>query len=146
MDFVEVEPNKGQVLGETILRNHNVSPADMRGQCYDGASNVARARAGVESVVRRDAPKTMYVHCAKPLFSLPVINIQEFKNAESYVGEIATFFSFSPKQQQLLEKAIEASNTTPQGKKLKDSCGLSALIRSQCFLSCFRLFTSVFRL
>lgn len=67
VDFVEVERNTGHVLGETILRwlrNHNISPADMRGQCYDGASNMAGARSGVQAVVQRDAPKAMYVHCA----------------------------------------------------------------------------------
>ena len=128
VDFVEVERITGQVLGETILRwlrNHNISPADMRGQCYDGASNMAGARAGVQSVVRRDAPQAVYVHCAAHRLNLSVVSacsIQEFKNAESYVGEIARFFSFSPKRQRLLEKAIEASNTTAQAKKLKDSC------------------------
>ena len=105
VDFVKVERITGQVLGETILRwlrNHNISPADMCGQCYDGASNMAGARAEVQSVVRRDAPKAMYVHCAAHRLNLSVVSackIQAFKNAESYVGEIARFFSFSPKRQ-----------------------------------------------
>ena len=44
------------------------------------------------------------------------------QNAESFLGEIARFFSFSPKRQRMLDKAIEASDTTPKAKKLKDAC------------------------
>ena len=128
VDVIEVERITGQVLGETILnwlRSHNISPEDMRGQCYDGSSNMAGARAGVKSVVQRDAPKAMYVHCAAHRLNLCVVSacsIQAFKNAESYVGEIARFFSFSPKRQRLLEKAIETSSRTHKTRKLKDSC------------------------
>ena len=75
VDFIEVEQITGQVLGETILnwlRSHNISPEDMHGQCYDGASNMAGARAWVKSVVQRDAPKAMYVHCAAHRLNLCV--------------------------------------------------------------------------
>ena len=49
-------------------------------------------------------------------------NIQAFKNAESYVGEIARFFSFSAKRQRLLDVAIDSCDSTPKAKKLKDAC------------------------
>ena len=128
VDFVEVERITGQVLGEAILkwlRDHNISPADMHGQCYDGASNMAGARSGVKSVVQKAAPKAMYFHCAAHRLNLSVVSacgIQAFKNAESYVGEISRFFSFSAKRQRLFHRAIEASNHTSKAKKLKDSC------------------------
>ena len=86
---------------------------------------MAGARAGVRSIVQRDAPKATYVHCAAHQLNLAIVSackIQAFKNAESYVGEIARFFSFSPKRQRLLDKAIEASTSTQKAMKLKDSC------------------------
>ena len=116
------------MLGEAILkwlRDHNIPPADMRGQCYDGASNMTGARSGVKAVVLEFASKAMYFHCAAHHLNLSVVSacsIQAFKNAESYVGEIARFFSFSAKRQRLLDKAIEAFNHTSKAKKLKDSC------------------------
>ncbi len=128
VDFVEVERITGKVLGEAILkwlRDHNISPADMRGQCYDGASNMAGARSGVKSIVQKDAPKAMYIHCAAHRLNLAIMSacgIQAFKNAESYVGEIARFYRFSPKRQRLLDKAIEASSQMLKAKKLKDLC------------------------
>ena len=89
VDFVEVERITGRVLGEAILkwlRDHNIPPADMRGQCYDGASSMAGARSGVKAVVQEFAPKTMYFHCAAHRLNLSVVSacsIQAFKNAES---------------------------------------------------------------
>ena len=97
----------------------------MRGQSYDGASNMAGARSVVKSVVQEFAPKAMYLHFAAHRLNLSVVSacsIQTLKNAESYVGEIARFFSFSAKRQRLLDKAIEASNHTSKVRKLKDSC------------------------
>ena len=73
VDFVEVERITGRVLGEAILkwlRDHNIPPADMRGQCYDGASNMAGTRSGVKAVVQEFAPKAMYFHCAAHRFRL----------------------------------------------------------------------------
>ena len=128
VDFLQVERITGRVLGEAILMwlgNHNISPADMRGQCYDGASNMCGARSGVKAVVQEKAPKAMYYHCASHRLNLSVVSacsIQALKNAESCLGEIARFFNNSAKRQGLLDKAIEACDSTPRVKKLKDAC------------------------
>ena len=97
--FLEVERITGRVLGEAILkwfRNNGISPADMRGQCYDDASNVSGARSSVKAIVQEAAPKAMYYHCAAHHLNLSLVSacsIRAFKNAELYVGEISKFFS-----------------------------------------------------
>ena len=48
--------------------------------------------------------------------------ISALRNAESYIGEIARFFSFSPKRQRLLEKAVDELESTSRATKLKDVC------------------------
>ena len=116
------------MLGEAILnwlKAHDISPADMCGQCYDGASNMCGARSGVKAVVQEVAPKAMYYHCAAHHLNLSVLSacsIPSFKNAESYLGEIARFFNYSAKRQRLLDTAIETCDSTPKAKKLKDAC------------------------
>ena len=126
--FVEVERITGRMLGEAILNwleAHYISPADMRGQCYDGASSMSGARSGVKAVVQEAAPKAMYCHCAAYRLNLSVVSacsIQAFKNVESYIGEIARFFNYSAKRQRLLDTSIEACDSTPNAKKLKDAC------------------------
>ena len=97
----------------------------MRGQCYDGASNMSGARCGVKAVVQEAAPKAMYCHCAAHRLNLSVVSacsIQAFKNTESYIGEIARFFNYSGKRQRLLDTSIETCDPTSNAKKLKDAC------------------------
>ena len=121
VDFLEVERITGRVLGEAIiswLKAHDISPADMRGQCYDGASNMS----GVKAVVQEVAPKAMYHHHRLNLSVVSAYSIQAFKNAESYIGEIARFFNYSAKRQRLLDTSIEVCDSTPNDKKLKDAC------------------------
>ena len=70
----------------------------MRGQCYDGASNMSGVRSDCSSIVQQQAPMSMYFHCAAHRLNLAVVSvckIQAFKNVESYIGEIARFFAFS---------------------------------------------------
>ena len=97
----------------------------MCGQCYDGSANMSGARSGSQAIIQREAPLALYFHCAAHRLNLAVVSscsIQAFKNAETYVGEIARFFSYSPKRQRLLDKAIDKCDSSPRAKKLKDAC------------------------
>ena len=63
--FVEVERITGQVLAQTILQwlpMHGLSPTDIRGQCYDGVSNMSGAVSGCKSIVQQEAPLALYFH------------------------------------------------------------------------------------
>ena len=128
VDFVEVERITGQVLAQTILQwlsTHGLSPTDIRGQYYDGASNMSGLVSGCKSIVQQEAPLALYFHCAAHCLNLAVVSackIQSFKNAESYVGEIARFFNYSAKRQRALDKAIEVCTATAKARKLKDAC------------------------
>ena len=81
VDFVEVARITGEVLAHSILqwiRAHGLSPTDMRGQCYDGASNMSGARSGCKSIVKQEAPLAMYYHCGAHRLNLAVVSgIQE---------------------------------------------------------------------
>ena len=83
------------------------------------------ARSGVKSVVKGAAPMAMYYHCAAHKLNLSVVSaceISSIKNAESYVVEVARYFSFPAKRQRLLDKAIVACDSSTRSKKLKDAC------------------------
>ena len=116
----------GEVLGKSILNwltSNNISLADLHGQCYDGASNMS----GAKAIVQWAAPKATYMHhhCAAHCLNLSIVSackILMIKSAKSFLGEVTRLFSFSPKRQKWLGRAIEASNTTPRAKKLKDAC------------------------
>ena len=111
--FIYVERVTGESLANAILKcleTAGLSPSDMRGQCYDGASNMSGARSGCRSIVQQQAPMAMYFHCAAHQLNLAVVSackIQAFKNVESYIGEIARFFAFSPKRQRLFDRVMD---------------------------------------
>ena len=128
VDFVEVERITGKALAEAIIHSLTVwglSLSHMRGQCFDGASNMAGARSGCSSIIRQVAPLAVYHHCAAHRLNLAVVSackIAAFKNTESYIGEMARFFQYSAKRQRLLDRAIDMACPEVHTKKLKDSC------------------------
>ena len=128
VDFMEVERITGEVLAGAIVQSlttWGLSLSDMWGQCYDGSANMAGARSGCRSIVQQQAPMAVYTHCAAHKLNLAVVSackILAFKNAESYIGEIARFFRFSAKRQRFLDRAMHLVNPEPKAKKLKDAC------------------------
>lgn len=127
-DFVEVERITGKQLADAIIQSlttWGLSLHHMRGQCYDGASNMAGARSGCNAIIREKAPLAVYHHCAAHRLNLAIVSackIAAFRNTESYIGEIARFFQFSAKRQRLLDKAIDSECPATHSKKLKDTC------------------------
>ena len=75
MAFVEVERITGELLATAILHwlhAQGLQASDMRGQCYDGASNMSGARSGCQAIVQQQAPKAMYFHCCAHRLNLAV--------------------------------------------------------------------------
>lgn len=128
VDFIEVERITGKALADAIIHSLTVwglPLSHMRGQCYDGASNMAGARSGCSSIIRQAAPLAVYHHCAAHRLNLAVLSackISAFRNTESYIGEMARFFHYSAKRQRLLDKAIDVACPSAHAKKLKDTC------------------------
>lgn len=127
VDFIEVERITGNILGKAILQwlhSHDLPVANICGQCYDGASNMSGAKSGCKTIIQKEAPLAMYFHCAAHRLNLALVSscsILAFKSAESCIGEIARFFSYSAKRQRLLDKAIEVKSHS-RANKLKDAC------------------------
>ena len=98
VDFAEVERITGRELADIILRclcAWGLTFSNIRGQCYDGASNMAGSRTGCSTLVQQKAPKALYTHCAAHQLNLAVVSackIQDCRNAESFIGKVASFF------------------------------------------------------
>ena len=104
VDFIEIERITGSILAKAILqwlRSHKLPMANMCGQCYDRASNMSGAKSGCKTIIQKEAPLAMYFHCAAHRLNLAIVScsILPFKNAESCLGEIARFFSYSAKRE-----------------------------------------------
>lgn len=46
-----------------VLSHLSIEIADCRGQGYDGASNMSSENVGVQALIKKDAPKAVYMHC-----------------------------------------------------------------------------------
>ena len=74
MDFVFVDRITGSVIAEAILQclsQWNLSLANLRGQYYDGSSNMTGARSGCKAKILQEAPMAVYTHCATHQLAKP---------------------------------------------------------------------------
>ena len=149
LDFVLVERITGRNIAEAILQklsSWELCLSDLRGQCYDGSSNMAGAKSGCKALVQEQAPMALYTHCAAHQLNLSIVaacKVQAFRNAESCIGEIARFFKFSPKRQCLFDKVMESMNPSPKAKKLKDACRTRWVERIDSYIVFLELIPSV---
>ncbi len=118
----------GKALSDKILaclRGFDLNLTYLRGQCYDGAGNMAGATKGTAALITKEYPLALYLHCASHKLNLAVIKslqITSVRNMMGIVGRIYQFFAAHPKRQRALETAI--LNTQPESTvhKLKDMC------------------------
>ena len=126
--YKSVERITGKSLADTILKwldTAGLPLSDMRGQCYDGSSNMSGARSGCSTIIRQQSPMAVYFHCAAHRLNLAVVaacKIQAFKNVEAYIGEIARFFAFSAKRQRFFDRVLDVHLPNAKAQKLKDAC------------------------
>ena len=83
---------------------------DCRGQCYDGAGNMAGRLNGASSLITAEYKNAIYVHCMNHKLNLCIADTCQLpiiRNMMDTVHKISDFFNNSPKQQQLLLAKIK---------------------------------------
>ena len=87
---------------------------NLRGQCYDGASNVSGRVTGLQTRIRSVEPRALFVHCCAHNLSLCVQDsleeIIQIRNIIGMIKDMINFIRDSPKR--LTEyKNIKPANT-----------------------------------
>ena len=84
----------------------NLPFSDLRGQTYDGASNMLGKKSGVAAQIRLLQPKAVESHCQGHSLSLSLKDTTKASrllgNVMETVAEITTLVKYSPKREQLL--------------------------------------------
>ena len=79
-----------------------LSITDCRGQCYDGAANMSGHVSGLQSLVREQEQRALYVHCRAHSLNLvaqdSVDNNPEIRNTMALVQKFVAFARGSPKR------------------------------------------------
>ena len=136
----------GEALADLILgfvKNH-LNPLKMRGQAYDGASNMSGKRNGTAARISSSYPLALYTHCVSHSLNLAVVASFEevsVRNMMGVVNRLSVFFFAHPKRQKKLEEAIHSTQPESKVTKLKDLCRtrwierIDALNRFKCLHS-----------
>ena len=91
-----------EVLKDTILRL-NLAISSCRGQCYDGAANMAGIRNGVAAQMPAEEPRAMYTHCYGHVLNLAASDTVKknkvLRDVLDTLLEITKLLKFSPKRE-----------------------------------------------
>ena len=96
----------GHAIAETIsdlLQKNHLDFKGLRGQRYDGASNMAGKVKGAAAIITSKHPLALYFHCASHQLNLAVMKSAELisvKNLMSTCKKLHDFFYVHPKRQQ----------------------------------------------
>lgn len=112
LGMYEVNSTTGEVLTGVIvdaLQRFNLPMNKLRGQCYDGASNMAGAFRGVQARIKELQPGALYVHCNAHSLNLALqettCEVAIVRDSLQYLNDAAVLFGKSAKRKGILEQA-----------------------------------------
>lgn len=116
--FILVESSKSIDLYNTIkntMESIGLSFTNIVSQAYDGAANLSGIHNGLQSLIKNDAPQSIYTHCFSHLLNLTLTqasnSCSEAINLFGLLDRLATFFSQSYKRmgkwkQSIIENSV----------------------------------------
>lgn len=122
---------ESQVIAGEIIKflNENDLPLKyIRGQGFDGASNMSSSNVGVQARIKEHSPLATYIHCSGHSLNLVLsksCTLPEIRNVLDRLKHCCHFFLSSPKRNGLLEKLIDKnvhSIHESKRKSLLDLC------------------------
>ncbi|XP_075096335.1 uncharacterized protein LOC142174441 [Nicotiana tabacum] len=136
--LVRVGDTSAKFLKEAIislLMKHSLSPSKIRGQGYDGASNMQGKMNGLKALIMQETTSTHCIHCFAHQLQLTLVAVtKKHKEVETFFVIVANVLnvigaSFKRRdklrdnQAELLERLVE-SGEVQSGKELNQERGL----------------------
>ena len=93
-------------LKDVLLRLH-INIQNCRAQCFDGASNMNGARRGVATLIQKEEPCAILVHCHGHSLQLAVCDtVKQIRMSDALdtTNGISKLLKYSPKRDTLFEK------------------------------------------
>ena len=79
----------------TALQELDIDVNNLRGQCYDGASNVSGVRSGLQARMKTLAPSAIFVHCYAHILNLVIVDAMSAnKIARNFFGTMQNLYVF----------------------------------------------------
>jgi hypothetical protein len=125
--FVHCEEGlSGQALSKVLLKSLNemgLDIKDCRGQCYDGAGNVAGKINGCSAHILRVNHLCIYMHCSAHKLNLVIVHscsVYNIRKTMDEIKQITYFFNFSETRLKVLERNIKELCEDTKSTKLYD--------------------------
>ena len=103
------------------LEECGISISMLRGQCYDGASNVSGIHAGLQALMRNLSPTALYTHCYAHVLNLVIVDsMTNNRVARDFFGTLQNLYVFietCTKRHALFCKFQETSNASNDAEK-----------------------------
>ncbi|KAJ1287442.1 hypothetical protein BS78_02G010000 [Paspalum vaginatum] len=105
LDLIHVTDTAALTLKDSIcavLADNNLSVQDIRGQGYDGASNMRGEWSGLKALILKECPYAYYIHCMAHQLQLALVaasrEVSEVHNFFKHANFIINVVSASPKR------------------------------------------------
>ena len=120
-----------EVLKDTIVRL-NLAISKSRGQCYEGAANMAGIRNGVAAQMCAEEPRALYSHCYGHALNLATSDTikknKVLRDVLDTVFEITKLLKFSPKREARFTKLKQ--EITPETPGFRTLCPTRWTVRA----------------
>jgi hypothetical protein len=139
----------GQSMASTIfnkLEELGLEVKNIRGQGYDGASNMAGERIGLQALVRKKSPLAVYTHCSGHCLNLVVggsCTLPVIRNVIDKIKGVCMFFLNSPKRNNLLIEVISKVSHPTKRAPLIDLCKTRWAARHCAYEHFYSCYTSL---
>ncbi|XP_033762649.1 zinc finger MYM-type protein 1-like [Pecten maximus] len=130
--FVTAESTTGEALATKFIdgqRNAGLNIHKMRGQGYDGASNMSGRHRGVQARIKEVVPEAIYIHCKAHSLNLAIVHACRevlVRNMFDTVQQIGFSFNYSAKRlltfQETLQNDAVAKEEMEKRTKLQNLC------------------------
>lgn len=94
----KVEETSSETLMKTVceaFKEYNIDVKNLRGQCYDGASNVSGSHTGLQARLKELSPSTMFVHCYAHVLNLIIVDtMTSNRTARDFFGVLQNLYVF----------------------------------------------------
>lgn len=150
LKFVPVHETTGEALMNTIIDTCNKIGIDLKflkGQGYDGASNMSGRFQGCATRIREKYPQALYLHCANHSLNLAIgdaCDISVVRNCLGSIKEIINFFRSSAKRQTALLNIVENLDCEIKKKRLTRYCETRWVERLDAIIKFKEMFVPIF--
>ncbi len=97
LGVIPVKETTAEVLFNTTcnkLEEHGIEISKLRGQCYDGASNVSGIHTGLEARIKELSPSALFTHCYAHVLNLVIVDTMNTNRIAKILGTLQNLYVF----------------------------------------------------